>query len=115
MRTLSPINIQLVSVHLPLLQAHQVIPLSTLRKARNLEPASLAVIAGSVRSTDRVLNDILSSGGSLNLGIGSQAAGDSHAGNGVRGGGAEGAGGGVCQAQGRAERSEGGHFDFGVE
>jgi hypothetical protein len=94
---------------LPLLQAKDVITLRTLsREVRDTEPAGLAVIAGTVVSTDDVLDDFLSGGSGMDLGVGAETAGEDDAGDGVSGGAAEGADslGSTSQTQAGAQRRE---------
>lgn len=113
METQPPINWD--SNDIPLRQVEDIIPLTTLRQeGTNAEPARLAVIAGSVRGSNRVAHDILAGRGCRKLGLGAEAAGDDHARDGARRGAAEVAGGavgGAGEAQGRTERSEGWHCD----
>lgn len=78
---------------LPLGQAEQVIPLATFSKTSNLEPASLLVVATASASSNGVLDDVLTGGGGLQLGLSSETASDNHAGGVARGGRAETAGG----------------------
>lgn len=99
--------------NIPLRQTQDVIPLPTLRQeSTNAEPARLAVIAGSIRSSNRVANDLLAGGCSSQFGLSAQAAGDDHAGDGARRGVAEAARGdvgGAGETQSRAEGGEGRH------
>lgn len=77
----------------PLGQAQQKVLSRALSKARNAEPARLAVILGPAVASDCVLEDIAAAAGRLQLRSVGEVANDGDAGEGARRGGAECAGG----------------------
>lgn len=75
--------------NIPLRQAKQEFPLTTLLEGRDTEPAGAAVRLGASRAAHRIFDNLLSRCSGLQLGLRGQTAGEDHTGRRARGGGAE--------------------------
>ena len=90
----------------PLGQVHEVVAAGTLREAGDLEPAGLAVIAGSAVAGDSVSDDLATGAGRVQLRRVGEVTNDGDLGQRARRGGAE-------SASGRRSRGDDGATEGG--